>query len=107
MLTKQEEDFLVWWSANRLKEKKYYKKISFGLPLGLALAFAITAMIMSGWHKRANMVAFSSLNPYVFIIALIAIVVFMTFIYNQFRWEQNDQRYKELLHKKNISDKQQ
>ncbi len=100
MLTKEEEDFVNWWTENRMKEKNYYKKISFGLPLGLALAFGITATLMSGWHKRASMVAFSKMNPYVFIIALVAIVVFMTFVYNQFRWEQNDQRYKELLHKK-------
>lgn len=104
MLTAEEQRFVDWWKSNRELEKKAFRKLSVGLAAGFMFACAIILSIVSGWYKRANMAAFSSFNPFVFLIALTAIIWFITWFYNQHRWDMNEQRYKELLAKKKRTD---
>jgi hypothetical protein len=57
--------------------------------------------LLSGWDKRASMVA--NADPsliLVLLIALILIVVFMAIFTVRHRWEINEQRYRELLAKR-------
>lgn len=100
MLTKEENDFLQYWSQKRLAGKKDIKEFVKGLSKGLMIGVAIIIVIMIGWYKRANMELNSQLNPFVFLIAIIAIGIFMAFIYQNYHWEMNEQHYLELLNKK-------
>ena len=42
------------------------------------------------------MVAYSQSSPWLLVIAIIAIAVFTGIFYKKYRWEMNEQRYKEL-----------
>ena len=95
-MTEKEEAFLKYWEENRFKEKSILKQFFPGLPIGLALGAAILLMLDSGWYVRANMVAYSQSSPIVIFIAIAGIVAFTGFFYKRFRWEMNEQAYKEL-----------
>ncbi|HVX28040.1 MAG TPA: hypothetical protein VHB70_16945 [Parafilimonas sp.] len=96
MLTEKEHAFLKYWEENRFKEKSILKQFFPGIPIGLALGAAILLMLESGWYVRADMVAYSQSSPVVIFIAIAAIVAFTGFFYKRFRWEMNEQAYKEL-----------
>ncbi len=100
MLTPSEEEFLVWWPANRNRQKKLMYQLMVGLPFGLILGVIIIANFFSGWYKRADMIANSSFNPMVLYLAALIIAVFFAVFSKKFQWDQQEQRYKELLFKK-------
>jgi hypothetical protein len=100
MLTPKEEEFLEWWPANRNRQKKLMYQLLVGLPFGLILGVIIIANFFSGWYKRADMIANSSFNPVVLYLAALIIAVFFAVFSKKFQWDQQEQRYKELLFKK-------
>lgn len=100
-----EEDFLEYWTSNRIKQKKNTKQFILGLTAGLAIGFSLFIFIFSGWYQRATMVANSKLNPTLFAVIIIVISVFMAYFYRHFKWEQQEQQYLELLAKKKKTDK--
>lgn len=105
MLTPAEEKFISYWEQNSEKEKKLLRQVYTGLPIGLVIAAAIVLSVDANWYTRANMIANTKLNPAVFIIALLAIVVFVAIFYKKFQWDQKQQQYLELMHKKKVAEK--
>lgn len=104
MLSAEEEKFLVYWKENREREKKFSRQLLAGLPWGLLIgAGIVTALFTGGWYVRATMEANSESNPFVIIIAVVGIAVFVGVFYKRHRWEMNEQHYDELLQKKNKS----
>jgi hypothetical protein len=104
-MTKDEERFIEYWKQNRDREKKPYRALIVGLPLGLLIGIGVVVSLASGWYERASMEAKSELNPFVFIIAIVAIIVFICIFYQRYRWDMNEQHYKELLYKKSKEQK--
>lgn len=100
MLTKQEEKFLEYWRDNRERERKLLRQFFIGLPAGLLIAGGVILSLDLDWYERANMVANASLNPYILLIAILAIVVFVAIFYKKHQWDMKEQRYRELLIKK-------
>ena len=92
--------FLEYWEKNRDRQKKLLYQLGFGLPFGLLLGAIILTNFFSGWYKRAEMIANSQFNPVVLYIAVLAIAVFIAIFSKKFEWDQQEQRYKELLFKK-------
>jgi len=104
MLSEKEKAFITYWEKNRVKEKSILKQFFPGLPLGLALGAAILLALDSGWYERANMIAQAQSSPIILFIAIAGIVAFTGFFYKKFRWEMNEQAYKELMLKKEEDD---
>lgn len=100
MLTKEEENFLLYWEKNRNRDKKFMRQLLVGLPVGLLLSGAILLSLDADWYKRANMIASTSLNPYVLLLAIVSITVFVSVFYKKHQWDMREQRYRELLYKK-------
>jgi uncharacterized membrane protein len=101
MLTELEEAFIIYWAANRDKQKRTFRQFLLGIPLALLFVVPITLNFFSGWYKRATMVRDTpDFNPGVLLLALILIVVFIAIFSRKFKWEQNERRYIELLAKK-------
>ena len=105
MLSDKEKAFLEYWEENRIKEKSVVRQFFPGLPIGLCLGIAILLLFDSGWYERANMVAQAQSNPIVLFIGIAAIVAFTGFFYKKFRWEMNEQAYKELKIKKEAEER--
>jgi hypothetical protein len=55
MLTQEEKKFVEYWSVQRDKKKRSLRQVTVGLPLGVMIAVALLANIVTGWHKRADM----------------------------------------------------
>ena len=101
MRTTDKDQFIEYWKNNRDREKKLFRQLVFGLPLGLLIGVGIFISVVTGrWYERAQMVANTQLNPNVLIVAILLIAVFTGFFYKKFKWEQNEQLYKELKSKK-------
>ena len=101
MLTPEEEKFVQYWQEQRRRKKDFLKKFSIGLPLVTILAVAFFINFLSGWYGKADreLHRHSSLIL-VILIAVIAIVVFVTIFAARHRWEQNEADYQSLLNKK-------
>lgn len=100
MLSSNDEAFLQYWEKNRSKEKKVMRQLLVGMPLGLLISGGIMFSLDLGWYSRANMVASSQTNPYILLIAVLAIAIFTAIFYKKFKWDMNEQHYLELLAKK-------
>jgi len=101
MLTKEDENFLKYWSDQRQRKKQFLSKTSIGLPLGVFIVAATMVSLLTGWYKRADMVLheYSSLII-IILLAGVGIVVFITIFSAQHKWDQNELHYQELVKKK-------
>ncbi|MBD0331713.1 MAG: hypothetical protein ICV66_03580 [Chitinophagaceae bacterium] len=98
MLTEQEKAFIAYWSENRLKKKKSLRQFSLGFPLSVLVVAILFVNIISGWHREALRILKNNASLIlVILIASVSTVVFVTIFSNKHKWEQNEQRYKELL----------
>ena len=101
MLNEEEEAFITYWRANREKQKKTFRQFLLGIPVALLFVIPIWLNFFSGWYKRAKMMSSTpDFNPGVLLVALLLIVVFIAIFSRKFKWEQREQRYIELLAKK-------
>ena len=101
-LSNDEERFMDWWEKNRDIRKKTSKQLMIGLPMATVFVFAILFNFFAGWYKRATMMMNTNSSLIlVLIIAAIAIVVFYSIFSMRYKWEMNEQRYKELQAKMN------
>lgn len=104
MLTQEEQAFLDYWAAQRLRKKKTLKQFSIGLPMGVMIVLALFVNLLVGWHKKAAMVMQSHGSIIItVVVAAVGIVVFMTIFSRNHQWDMYEQRYQELLQKKNQS----
>ena len=101
MLSKEENDFILYWERNRLRQKKLFRQFLVGIPLGLLFVIPTVISFTSGWYKRADMEANSGeFNPMVLFVALLLIVGFTAIFYQRWKWDQYEQRYRELVAKR-------
>ncbi|TAG32156.1 MAG: hypothetical protein EAZ35_00895 [Sphingobacteriia bacterium] len=96
-----DEQFLVYWGKNSEKEKSSKKAFLLGLSSGFAIGVCVLLCIFSGWYQRATMLANSKMSASVLFTAIMGIAIFIAFIYRKFKWEMQDQRYREILARKN------
>ena len=98
MLTDEEIRFIEYWDKNREKENKFGHQLAYGLPRGLIFALPILlAVIFHDWYK--NMIPISQSQLVIISIAVLGIALFYTIFRMKFRWESNEQLYKELKFK--------
>jgi hypothetical protein len=101
MLSEEEEAFIIYWKANRDKQRRTFRQFLLGIPLALLFVIPIGLNFFSGWYKRAAMMSRGSeFNPGILLLALLIIVVFIAVFSRKFKWEQYEQRYIELLARK-------
>lgn len=99
MLTEREKQFIEYWKQNRRREKKVFRQLLVGLPLGLLFVVPIILNFSSGWYKRANMWARGHADDNtgaVLLVAALIILVFVAIFSKRHRWDMNEQSYQEL-----------
>ncbi len=105
MLNSEEKAFVEFWKENRLRRRKVFRQLSLGLPLAVVLVIAIFVNFFSNWYKKAEMVRNEELQKndasliLVLIIASLLIVAFVIIFSVRHKWDINEQRYRELLHR--------
>jgi membrane protein YdbS with pleckstrin-like domain len=101
MYTRQEEGFLRYWEQNRGKKKRLIWQLAAGLPLAVGLAAGIFVTYFSDWYTRATMLINLSASGVLVVLAgLLLIIVFIVVFSARHKWEMNEQRYQELISRK-------
>lgn len=101
MLEQESKDaqFAAWWAANREREKKWLNQLTVGLPLGFVFGLPVLlSVLFRGWYKRMPYISGTQLT--LIMMACIGIAVFYAIFRMRFKWEMNEQRYREWLEKK-------
>jgi hypothetical protein len=101
-LTTEETRFVEWWEGERDRQRRKVFQLWIGLPLGLLFSLPIVLNFLAGrfWYRRADAVGVSQFNPLVLLVAVVLIAGFTGFFYRRFRWEENEQRYRSFLAKR-------
>lgn len=102
MLTKEDENFLKYWSEQRQKKKPFFGMASVGLRLGVFIAIGLAASLVAArYSRKANPVLENDASLIITVmIAGLAIVFFITYFTAQHKWDLNELHYQELLKKK-------
>jgi membrane protein YdbS with pleckstrin-like domain len=97
-ISDEERKFLVYWEAQRNKERKLTNQLMFGLPIGILFSVPLIINFFMGkfWYKRADAVGISQFNPTVLVLAVLLITVFVALLNRRFRWEKLEQQYLEI-----------
>ena len=105
MLTEEENAFIRYWENNRLRKKKVWKQLSIGMPLAVVLVMAIFVNLFSGWYQRADMEMKKEQSSLILVLlaAALLIVAFVVVFSVRHRWDLNEQRYRELLNRRDQS----
>ena len=103
MITDQEQLFINYWEVNRDKQKKILYQLAWGLPIGLVFALPVLlSVIFHDWYKSMIFISASQLT--IILIAVLGIAVFFALFRMKFKWEENEQLYKELKFKQSKTD---
>lgn len=98
MLTPDEENFITYWEANRLQQKKVTKQLLIGLPVGLLFGLPVLLNFFIDWNVQIKAVTRGQFN--VLLIAVLLIVCFFAVFSVKHKWDLRELHYNELLHKK-------
>ena len=107
MISEKETAFLRYWERNREIENTFISKLTRGFPMALLFGLPIILLIVvvkiffPDWYMKI-----SGTSPGMFvtaIIAMIGVVIFYSYFRMQYKWEMNEQLYKELKSKENKS----
>lgn len=75
-------------------------QLMFGLPLGLVFGLPILlSFLLRGWYKRMPYISGTQMT--IILMAVLGIAVFYAIFRMKFKWELNEQRYRELIALKN------
>lgn len=98
MLNEREQQFIQYWEANRLREKQWQHQLLTGIPIGLLFAVPVLAIVFTGklWYKRADMAMNAMVSPYILVVAVFVITVFVSIFYKRHQWDMKEQQYLQL-----------
>lgn len=103
MITEKEYEFLRYWEKNRESESTFINKLLGGLPMAMIFTLPIILLVVVVWLFFPDWyMKISVTSPGTFLTVVIAMFIIMIF-YSVFRmhykWETNEQLYKELKSK--------
>lgn len=103
MLTDDELRFLHYWENNRELHNSFSSKLLRGLPMAFVFGLPILLLVLSvylflpEWYTKISKTSSSAFV--VVVIAVLLAIVFYAFVRMHFKWEMNEQQYKELKYK--------
>lgn len=100
MITERDKQFMRYWEQNREKESTFLTKLLKGLPMAIMfglpiiLSVIVVTLFFPEWYTKI-----SQTTPGMLITAMIAvflIVLFYSYFRMHYKWEMNEQIYREL-----------
>jgi len=124
MLTEKDSQFIARWEIVREQEATFRHKFLSGLPMAfmfglpILLFFGIVQLFFPSWfttatHKTNDVVVpemtakfmkLSSGDVMMVFIAILILILFFAYFRMQYKWEMNEQLYKELISKQKKMD---
>ncbi|MEP7238333.1 MAG: hypothetical protein ABI685_10725 [Ferruginibacter sp.] len=108
MLSDKDKKFIAHWEKVREPENTIPAKLMAGIPMAIFFCSPILIFItavyffMPEWYTRVSNSMSGSMTT--IIIALIICILFFSYFRMQYKWEMNEQLYKELKQKENKND---
>ncbi|AXY73069.1 hypothetical protein D3H65_03385 [Paraflavitalea soli] len=108
MLSEREKQFMQYWEANRDRENRWQQQLLAGIPMGLLFSLPVLAIIFTGklWYQRADMAMNAMASPYVLIVAVFVITVFVSIFYKRHQWDMKEQQYRQLKAREELEAKE-
>jgi hypothetical protein len=109
MLPEQETKFLQYWEQNRERENTFLRKLTGGMPMALifsmpiVLSVVVVRLFLPEWYTKISKTSPGTFITIIF--AMIIVALFYSFFRMQYKWEMNEQLYKELKAKENSINK--
>lgn len=103
MLTEKEKQFIQRWEQVREKEGTIQAKLINGLPMAMLfglpilLFIAVVYILSPDWYSKVSNKLAGSMGTIVF--AVFICILFYAYFRMHYKWEMNEQLYKELKRK--------
>ena len=100
MLSEKDKEFITYWEKEREKQNSIPAKLIAGLPMSILFCIPILIFItavylfLPEWYTRVSNNLAGSMPTIV--IAVIVCIVFFSYFRMQYKWEMNEQHYREL-----------
>ncbi|HSN61272.1 MAG TPA: hypothetical protein VLR49_10070 [Ferruginibacter sp.] len=107
MLTEKELSFIQYWETYRIAHSSFTSKLLRGLPMAIMFGLPILLFILSvylyfpDWYYKISNTTSGSFVA--IILAVLIGIIFFSYFRMHFKWEMNEQLYKELLYKQKKS----
>jgi hypothetical protein len=108
MLTDKELQFLRYWEVARERNSTFWGKLSNGFPMAIMfclpilLFMVVVKMFFPEWYSKISNIRSTSSFLIVMLAVFIA-MIFFAYFRMQFKWEMNEQLYRELKNKETES----
>ncbi|HMI78586.1 MAG TPA: hypothetical protein VK484_07320 [Ferruginibacter sp.] len=109
MLSEKEKQFIAYWERERERQNTVSGKIMNGLPMAIIFSLPILLIIFviyfffPDWYTKISNTSTGSFIAV--IIAVFGCILFFSYFRMHYKWEMNEQAYRELKSKENKSDK--
>jgi preprotein translocase subunit SecY len=103
MLSEKDKDFIIYWEKEKDSRSSFSAKLTQGLPMAalfcspILLFIAAVYLFFPEWYTRVSSRLPGSITT--IIIAVIICILFFSYFRMQYKWESNEQLYKELKQK--------
>ena len=104
-MTEKDKAFIRYWEQNREAESTFASKLLRGLPMAFIFALPIILSVIVVWIFFPDWymkISENSAGAFVtVVVAMFIIVIFYSWFRMHYKWEMNEQLYKELKAKEN------
>lgn len=103
MLSEKDKEFIIYWERVREQQNTVTSKLLAGLPMAVLFCIPILLFVttvylfLPEWYTRISNTISGSMTTIV--IALVICMFFFAYFRMQFKWESNEQHYRELKSK--------
>lgn len=104
-VTEKDKAFIKYWEQNRSEQSSFISKLLRGLPMAIIFALPIILSVVvvliffPDWYMKISK---NSSGAFItVVVAMIITVVFYSWFRMHYKWEMNEQLYKELKAKEN------
>jgi uncharacterized BrkB/YihY/UPF0761 family membrane protein len=103
MLSEKDKDFINYWEREKESRKTFSAKLTGGLPMAalfcvpILLFIAAVYLFFPEWYTKISGRLPGSITTIV--IAVIICILFFSYFRMQYKWEMNEQLYRELKQK--------
>ena len=107
MLTDDESRFLQYWEKHRELHSGFSSKLLRGLPMAFLFGLPILLLVLCvylflpEWYTKISKTSPATFG--VVVMAVFIAIIFYAFIRMHFKWEMNEQQYKEIKYKEKKS----
>ena len=105
MLSDKEKQFIIYWEREREKQNSIVRKLLNGLPMAILFSLPVVLFLFvvyfffPDWYTKISNTSSGSFIT--IIIAVFICILFFSYFRMHYKWEMNEQLYRELKNKEN------